>query len=305
VIIYSSSRFIEHTPPPGHPERPERGEVFEAVAAEHRRRGGVVRDPRPATREELARVHTPAYLDQIQATAGRAAMLDGDTFTSPESHEVALLAAGATIEAAREARQARKPTIAMVRPPGHHAEADQAMGFCLYNNVAVAAAALRADGVARVAIIDIDVHHGNGTQHIFYRDPAVLYVSSHQYPYYPGTGAADETGEGPGRGATLNLPMAAGTRDDVFIAAYEKAVVPALEAFKPEVLLVSAGFDAHELDPLGGLRVTTAGYMTVAALLTGAAARLAGGRIAFVTEGGYHLSALQECLTELVNVVAK
>ena len=186
--------------------------------------------------------------------------------------------------------------MAMVRPPGHHAEPDRAMGFCLYNNIALAAAALRADGVSRVAIVDIDVHHGNGTQAAFYADPAVLYVSTHQYPYYPGTGAADETGEGAGRGATINLPLEAGTGNAEFLAAYTLAVVPALEAFRPEVVLVSAGFDAHVLDPLGGLRVTTPGYLQVVSMLHDAAARLSGGRIALVTEGGYHLSALQECL---------
>jgi acetoin utilization deacetylase AcuC-like enzyme len=304
MIIYWTERFIEHTPPPGHPERPERAETFMAVAEKHRRNGGTVREPRPATREELARIHTETYLDQIAATAGRATMLDADTFTSPTSHEVALLAAGATIEAARHARTTGEVAIAFVRPPGHHAEADHAMGFCLYNNVAIAAAALRADGVSKVAIVDIDVHHGNGTQHSFYRDPTVLYISTHQYPYYPGTGAAKETGDGPGAGATLNVPLEAGTKDDEFIAAYEKQVVPALEAFKPEVMLISAGFDAHERDPLGGLRVTTAGYMAVVKLLRDTATRIAGGRIAFVTEGGYDLGALQECLEKTSEVVS-
>jgi acetoin utilization deacetylase AcuC-like enzyme len=296
MVLFSSPRFVEHTTPPGHPERPERAEVFDLVAASHRRHGGAVREPRAATRSELARIHTSEYLDHIAATAGRATMLDADTFTSPESHEIALLAAGAAIDAARHAWQTGEAAMAMVRPPGHHAEPDRAMGFCLYNNIAIAAAALRAEGASRVAIVDIDVHHGNGTQAAFYKDPSVLYVSTHQYPYYPGTGAANETGEGAGRGATLNLPLEAGTNDAGFLAAYVSGVVPALEMFRPEVVLVSAGFDAHELDPLGGLRVTTAGYVRVVSTLCDAAARLSGGRIAFVTEGGYHLSALQECL---------
>jgi acetoin utilization deacetylase AcuC-like enzyme len=303
MVLYASPRFTEHVTPPGHPERPERAEVFDLVAAEFVRQGGSMRAPRPATREELARVHTAAYLDRIAATAGRAAMLDPDTFTSPESHEVALLAAGAAIDAAREAFKTGQPALALVRPPGHHAEAERAMGFCLYNNIAIAAAALRADGVARVAIVDIDVHHGNGTQAMFYTDPTVLFISSHQFPYYPGTGAASETGAGPGEGFTLNLPMAAGSGDTDFEAAYGTIVIPAVERFRPEVVLISAGFDAHELDPLGGLRLTTSGYTGLLARLDDVASRVCGRRLALVTEGGYHLTALRECLESAIRVL--
>ena len=294
MILITSPRFEEHTTPPGHPERPERAHVFDAVADRWQERGGAVAAPRPATREELARVHDAAHLDRIEKSAGQASMLDADTFTSPESHEIALLAAGAAVQAADHAIDRGEPAFALVRPPGHHAERDRPMGFCLYNNVAVAAAAARARGLERVAVVDIDVHHGNGTQWMFYDDPRVLYVSTHQFPFYPGTGAADEVGTGAGTGFTVNVPLEAGATDDDYEVAYRAVVCPVLEEFAPELVLVSAGFDAHERDPLASMRMTADGYAAVIAQLKDVADRH--GALALVTEGGYELTALAACL---------
>src|SRR6185295_849260 len=202
--------------------------------------------PREASREQLARVHTPEYLRRFAETIGRATALDPDTYTSPETHEIALLAAGACVDAVeRVMGTTGHAAAALVRPPGHHAERNRAMGFCLFNNAAVGAAHARALGAGKVAIVDFDVHHGNGTQHIFESDPHVLYVSTHQFPYYPGTGAADEIGRGAGRGFTVNLPLEVGAVDEDYQTAFAGVVVPVVRQFAPDLVIVSAGFDAH------------------------------------------------------------
>ena len=301
MLLISSPRFDEHVTPPGHPERPERAEVLDAVAAAYRQRGGKVVDPITATREQLARVHTAEHLDRIAATAGKPSMLDADTFTSPASHEIASLAAGAIVQAAAHARSTREPAFALVRPPGHHAEADKAMGFCLYNSVAVAAAQAIADGLERVAIVDIDVHHGNGTQWMFYDNPRVLYISSHQFPFYPGTGAATEVGKGDGAGFTVNIPLEAGATDADYDLVYRAVAVPVLTQFAPQLTLISAGFDAHEADPLASMRMTATGYMRILGRLKDAATL--SGALALVTEGGYDLAALRECIDATIDVV--
>ena len=292
--LIASERFEEHVTPPGHPERMERARIFTAVAARWSKAGAVSVEPRPASREELARVHDEAYLDEIAATAGRAVRLDADTYTSPESVEIAALAAGAAVQAAEHAMAHGEAACALVRPPGHHAERNRAMGFCLYNNIAVAAAAARARGTDRVAIVDIDVHHGNGSQWMFYDDPAVLYVSSHQYPFYPGTGAAHETGTGAGKGYTVNVPLEAGATDADYLLAYTAIVLPVLEQFQPALTLISAGFDAHESDPLASMRMSTEGFGAIVGGLASLARRH--GSLALVTEGGYDLTALEESL---------
>ena len=296
MVVISSPRFGDHVTPPGHPESPSRAEVFEAIAAEWRDSGGAVVEPIPASREALARVHDGNYLEQIAATAGRAVRLDPDTYTSPDSHDIAMLAAGAAVQAVDYTLERHAPAVALVRPPGHHAERVRAMGFCLYNNVAVAAAHALARGLARVAVVDFDVHHGNGTQWMFYEDARVMYVSTHQYPFYPGTGAAEEVGRGAGAGHTINVPLAAGATDADYELVFSRVVIPVLDAFAPDVVLISAGYDAHERDPLGGMRLSTGFFGRMTALLHGVAARHGEGRIALVTEGGYDLNALRASL---------
>src|SRR5687767_1783655 len=302
LVLVSSKRFVDHVTPVGHPERPERAEVFETVAKAFDDYGGRVVEPRLATDEDLERVHTREHIDAIVSTRGKAAMIDEDTFTSPESDEIARLAAGAVLTGVDQVLDGppQSRALVMVRPPGHHAEADRAMGFCLYNNIAVGAAYARSRGCARVAIVDYDVHHGNGTQWIYYEDPTVLFVSSHQYPFYPGTGAASEKGRGAGVGFTLNVPLDAGAMDAEIEQKYAQEVMPALRQSKPALLMISAGFDAHELDPLGQLRMTTDGFRRLTTALVDAADELCSGRVVLVTEGGYDLTAVSQCLTAVV-----
>jgi acetoin utilization deacetylase AcuC-like enzyme len=304
LVLVSSKRFVDHVTPAGHPERPERAQVLEAVALAFKEQGGEVVEPRSATDDDLLRVHTREHVDAIVATRGKATMIDADTFTSPDSDEIARLAAGAVLTGIDRALDGPKGSrsLVLVRPPGHHAEADRAMGFCLYSNVAVGAAYARSRGCARVAIVDYDVHHGNGTQWIFYEDPTVLFVSSHQYPFYPGTGAASEKGRGAGHGFTLNIPLDAGAKDDEIERNYAAQVIPAVRNFKPDLLLISAGFDAHEMDPLGQLRMTTEGFGRLTKMLIDLANGVCEGRAVLVTEGGYDLKALSDSLNAVIAV---
>ena len=305
LILIGSERFAEHQTPPGHPESPERAAVMDAVVQAWREQGGEVAAPRPVTLEELARVHDTAYLRRIADLAGQAVALDADTYTSPETVDVAALAAGAAVDGVERAMGTPGTrSLAIVRPPGHHAERNRAMGFCFYNNVAVAAAHARSIGVGRVAIVDYDVHHGNGTQHMFELDPNILYVSTHQFPYYPGTGAADEIGRGPGKGFTVNIPLEVGAVDEDYRVVFEEVVLPVLRQFKPDLLLVSAGFDAHERDPLAGMRLTTDAFAAMTLELRLVAEECCAGRIAAVTEGGYDLQAMADSLMGVIGALA-
>ncbi len=279
---------------------------MDGVACDWRGRSEDVLAPRAATREQLARVHGDDYLRQIDALAGRSSSLDSDTYTSPETVVVAALAAGAAVDAVERVMgmPPGQRALALVRPPGHHAEHARAMGFCIYNNVAVAAAHAKTLGAARVAIVDYDVHHGNGTQQMFEADPSVLYVSAHQFPYYPGTGDATEVGVGKGVGYTVNVPLESGATDDDYRQVFETVVIPVLRQFAPDILLVSAGFDAHERDPLGGMRLTTGAFGAMTQELCAVADECCGGRLVAVTEGGYDLLALEESLAIVVDVLA-
>jgi acetoin utilization deacetylase AcuC-like enzyme len=299
--------FLGHRSPPGHPERPER---VLAVRDGLARAGFAERGaPLPVRRikdEEIGLVHTAGYFDEIvRALPGHSGYLDEDTFFSPGSWDAALAAAGAAVDLARASLDGRHARgFGVVRPPGHHAEPDRAMGFCILNNVAIAAADARARGAARVAVVDWDVHHGNGTQNAFYGDPDVMYISTHQYPLYPGTGASSEIGEGAGRGATVNLPLPAGSGDAEYAAAFDQVIVPVLRAYKPDLILVSAGYDAFADDPLAGMRVTPAGYRRMATAVRQVAEEVCHGRVVAVLEGGYDLAGLTACVAETFDVLA-
>ena len=300
--VIEDPRFREHRGPPGHPERPERlaavSEAFDAV------RSSLLALPaREATDEEILRVHDRALLANVASAAAAApTRLDPDTFVSKQSHAVARLAAGAAIDlAAAVAAGTARSGLAAVRPPGHHAETDRAMGFCLFNNVAVAARALQAvHGVGKLAIVDWDVHHGNGTQHAFETDPSVLYFSMHQFPYYPGTGSFGEIGVGRGEGTTVNVPLPAGSGDVEYVGVVERVLVPVVRAFRPELILVSAGFDAHRDDPLAAMEVSFAGYRAMAGTVRALADEGCAGRLACVLEGGYAPSGLREGVAALL-----
>jgi acetoin utilization deacetylase AcuC-like enzyme len=292
LLVAAHPELDRHDPGRGHPERPGRLEAAMTALRSPEIAEAVEWLPvRPAHRDELIAVHDPAYLDGIAAMseAGGGA-LDPDTVLSPGSWETALVTAGAGL-AAVEALQAGRGDAAFVvgRPPGHHAERERGMGFCLVNNVAVVATALTGRG-ERVAIVDWDVHHGNGTQDVFWTDPNVLFVSVHQYPLYPGTGRWDERGAGEGLGTTINLPLLPGATGDTYLALFDEVVIPAVERFAPTWVLVSAGFDAHRADPLAQMQLTSGDF----ADLTRRSAALAPhpGRVVAFLEGGYHLEAL-------------
>lgn len=295
TALITSRFFLEHETG-DHPERPER---LEAILRYLERTGRLddrrIVEPDPADEETVALVHDRGYIQELREFAARGGgWLDADTVVSPRSFDVARLAVGAAVAAVDLVLRGEAPRVfALVRPPGHHAEPDRGMGFCLFNTIAVAAQwALVQHGLERIAIVDWDVHHGNGTQAAFYRTDRVYFVSLHQWPLYPGTGRADEIGEGPGRGYTLNIPLPPRSDDQAYLRAFDEQIAPRLHAYRPELLLVSAGYDAHYADPLAAMSVTEQGFAAMAQRVRTWAQEWCDGRLVLVLEGGYNLSAL-------------
>lgn len=303
--IVRDNLFIDHDPGSWHPESPQRlisiyGRLDEG------RWPLTTLERRNATKDEISLVHRPEHFDHIAKTDGRpTTQLDADTATSAMSFKAALAAAGGLINLVDKVVDGDLDNgFAFVRPPGHHAESYRAMGFCLFNNVAVAAAwALRHKDLSRVMIVDWDLHHGNGTQHSFYADPRVLYFSTHQYPHYPGTGAMGETGRDAGLGYTINVPLAWGHGDEEFTSIFKRIVRPVAQQYKPQLMLVSAGFDINHRDPLGDMQVTQEGFGAMARVLKDTADEVCGGRLVFTLEGGYNLQGQTNGVSRVLDVL--
>ena len=302
------SDYLNHDTGPGHPERPDRlraslaalqqSDVWEQL---HHI------EPTPASVAQIAYAHNPAYSEHIRLHCEREIPLTYDTTVCHESFDIALLSTGGVLRAADAvATGVVQNAFAMVRPPGHHATPGQSMGFCLFNNIAVTARYLqREHSVGKVAIVDWDVHHGNGTQDIFYEDDSVFFFSIHQSPLYPGTGSSRERGSGKAHGTTLNVPMPPGSGDDVYIKVFTDTLIPALRDFSPEFLLISAGFDAHYLDPLAGTEVTADGFATLTELMLAFAEETTSGRVVSALEGGYSLEGISESVVAHVERLVK
>ncbi|HVR17350.1 MAG TPA: histone deacetylase [Candidatus Limnocylindrales bacterium] len=302
-LVVIDQGYLKHLPGESHPERPERIQALLNLAGALDKQMFELASPRAATRADVEYTHGADHVRLVESTSkhNRYA-LDGDTITCRDSFGVALLAVGGflTLLDAIASKQSSNG-FALVRPPGHHALRDHAMGFCLFNTMAIGAEYLkRVYGAKKILIMDWDVHHGNGTQAAFYDDPTVLFISTHQFPFYPGSGAVNETGVGAGDGFTLNIPLPAGCTDAEYLQVFQDIVVPAAEKFQPDWILVSAGFDPHRRDPLGGMNVTEEGFGAMARLLLALANRFADGRIAFLLEGGYDLAGLRDSVAAVL-----
>ena len=294
--VVKDIRYMKHSCGFAHPESPQRlAAIYEMLDNPLMSWKFTHIEPREATHKEIETIHSPSYVEFIASTAGQSCVyLDPDTATSPETYEIAKLAVGGVCNAIDEVMEGKVDNaFAFVRPPGHHAEKDTAKGFCVFNNIAIGAMhAILKYNLKRILIVDWDLHHGNGTQHSFYNDPRILYFSTHQYPYYPGTGALQEIGRGPGEGYTINVPLREGAGDADFVKIFRKILQPVALEFKPELILLSAGFDTYFQDPLGGMRVKPEGFANMARILLNIAGTCCQGRFVAVLEGGYHISGL-------------
>lgn len=298
TAILRDDIYLQHITGEYHPESHHRLEVVYGMLQDEDMQDTFrVLSPRPATREELQLNHSSSYIDQVASTAGRSfCSLDPDTTTSPKSWEAARMAVGGVLVAVDRVMEGEiENAFAMVRPPGHHAECNKGMGFCLFNNIAIAAHYARQKHLLeRILIIDWDLHHGNGTQNSFYEDPQVLYFSTHQYPYYPGSGSVDEDGQGKGKGFTVNVPLPGGQGDQDFAAIFKEILRPIASQFKPQLILVSAGYDIYFQDPLGAMDVTPEGFAILTSLIMDMAQSSCQGRVVITLEGGYHLDGLRD-----------
>ncbi len=298
INIFSSERFLHHDTGYGHPERPERLSacIDGMKKSAHTDQMNWI-EPRRATVEELKLAHTPAHIMNVRNTAERGGFsLDADTTVSPESYDIALQSSGAWLDGIDRLTDAQESSFVLSRPPGHHAERDHAMGFCLFNNVAVAANyALQVKGLERVAVLDWDVHHGNGTQHILESDPNLAYCSLHQWPYYPGTGAEHETGDFEN---VLNVPLSMGSGREAYFSAFDSKVMPFLKSWQPDLLIISAGFDASQNDPLGGMNLLPEHFAEFTRQCLDFKPHLLVG-----LEGGYDLGDLADCSREVAEVL--
>ncbi|MBN2059499.1 MAG: histone deacetylase [Deltaproteobacteria bacterium] len=302
--ILKDDRFMEHNMGPYHPESPKRLEAIYAMLEDPDIRNKFHTVPaRFAERHELLWIHSASYIDRLEDTRGKEyTYLDPDTQTSAGSYDAALLAAGGLCEAISMVCSGELDNaFALVRPPGHHSEQSRAMGFCILNNIAIGARfAQKECKLKKILIADWDLHHGNGTQHSFEDDSSVLYFSTHQYPYYPGSGANNEIGKGEGKGFTVNVPLSTGYGDGEFISIYESILRSVGTAYNPDIILVSAGFDIHADDPLGGMRVTPKGFAGLTRSIMDIASACCNGRLVITLEGGYDLKGLKESIKEVL-----
>ena len=305
LCLADDALFDEHVAPAGHPERPARLDAArQGVALAAIARGVPALPPRDASLDDINRVHTSEYVTTLSRIDGKSGHLDADTFYSPRSFAAARRATGAALALTDALLDGRADYgFGLMRPPGHHARPAQSMGFCMINHVAVAAQHALGRGARRVAILDWDVHHGNGTEEIFEDDAEVLYISLHQSPQYPGTGAVTDVGSGAGKGFTVNVPLAAGADNAVYKAAFERVVLPIIEQFSPDLTLVSAGYDAHARDPLGGMQLDGAGYAWMTRRLVDTARLGPSHRVAFLLEGGYDLGGLRESVSRTLGAL--